>query len=113
MHIFKLPAICLGLFALLFVSGCARKYFSKATIEVSGSNAEVIAQNQLPKDDSSITLKRIRDTNLYQVGVYSPDPEVAAKRANELVNNIQDAVKASGNSSKIWETAEPALKPTW
>jgi hypothetical protein len=113
MNVPKLTAICFLFFALLLVCGCARKYFSKATFEFKGSNAESLFHSQLPKDDSSVTLKKIPDTDLYEVGVYSTDPEVAARRANDLVINIQDAVKADGNAIKIWEIAEPATKPTW
>jgi len=69
----------------------------------------------LPKDDPSVTLRRVRNTDLYEVGVYDADPQNAARRANELVAAMQSKLNEESGGKRtfrIWERAQPSIRPT-
>ena len=90
-------------------------YFAKVTVEVtpSDSSAEQRLRAHLPKNDSSVTLEAIPNTNLFSIGIIAADPQSAAKRANEIAVTIQGALgsEAKPKLLKIWEKAEPPIAP--
>lgn len=113
----KALATLLGLLLVLCCNGCSRRHYAKATVEFgrpNDANAQNAIRALLPKDDPSVTLRTVRNTGLYEIGVYDLDPHNAAKRANELVATIHTSLndESAGKRFKIWERAEPPIKPT-
>ena len=97
-------------------TACDRQYRSHATIEVQRPDAEAAIRAHLPQRDGTVTLKNVRNTDLYEIIVSdATNPQAAANRANELTMNIQKALndQSNGKPVKVWEKAEPALQPTW
>ena len=111
-------AFLLGFIISLCCGSCSRQSYAQATIQFgppNDANAESAIRTLLPKDDPSVTLRRVRNTDLYEVGVYDADPQNAARRANELVAAMQTKLNddsAGKRTFKIWERAEPSIKPT-
>jgi uncharacterized protein involved in exopolysaccharide biosynthesis len=59
-------------------------------------------------------LRSIQNSGLYEIGVHDSDPQLAAKRANELVAMLETKLaSSSGEYFKLWKRAEPptASKP--
>ena len=98
-------------FALLF-TGCSRKSYSTVIVEFlapPGVSAVDAIRAQLPKNDPSVVVTAIRNTNLIQIGVYDRDAQNAASRANAFAVAAQNALigDSSEKRFKIWERAEP------
>jgi len=93
-----------------FASDPAETLFTaKATIEApSGVDGEREIRARLPNDDSSVRLRAVPNTRLFEIIVSSSDAQVAAARANDLTLALQDAlIKDKKGLFKIWEKAEP------
>ena len=86
-------------------------YSAKATLEFNGAagvDAEQTIRAYLPKDDTSVTVSAVQNTNLFEIIVSSTDPQLAATRANNLVLLVQDAlIKDKKAFVKLREKAEP------
>ena len=94
----------------------APMYLARVRVEIrppAGQDAEQFLRTQLPKNDTSITIKRVLDTVFFDIGVTSADSISAAKRANEVAVAIRIALGSDGDIQrlKIWEKAEPPTKP--
>ena len=104
------------LLVLLCCESCSRHPYARATIEFGphdDASSEAAIRALLPPNDPSVTLRPFRNTGLYEIGVYDPDPQIAAKRANELVTEMQAKLKSEsgGKPFRIWERAEPPIMP--
>ena len=87
-------------------------YYSKATIEVRLPDPETAIRTCLPPDDETVTLQRIRNTNLFEIVVSNPtDARAAADRANALAVKVEQAFNGGRIVIvRIWEKAEPAVE---
>lgn len=97
--------------------GCKRQYYSRVRVEYGGgpvfgrapsADAEKVLRDLLPKGDASVKLEAIRNTGLFDIGVFSPDPKAAADRANELAVALGRTLNTDPDKQvfKIWEKAE-------
>ena len=93
----------------------APNYLAKVSVVLKGSHrdAEEILRKHLPKNDSSITISRVRDTGFFEIGVTAPDANAAAERANKIAVEMSEALAKdkNGNRLVIWEKAEPPARP--
>ena len=104
----------LSLFALLvavFCPSCSREYYAKSLVEfgpANDTNAMNAIRLLLPTNDPSVSLRTVRNTSLYEIGVRDRDPRNAAKRANEIVATVQKGLNAdpAGKRFRIVELAE-------
>ncbi len=91
-------------------------YLARVSVQVvppAGQKAEAFLRAQLPKNDPSVTLKPVPDTDLFYICVTAPNAKTAADRANQIAVGIQSALGADGNIMrlKIWERAQPQKEP--
>jgi len=88
-------------------------YFASATVEakVVHEGPEVLLRKYLPKNDGSVTLKKVRNTGLFEIGVTDGDRKTAARRANEVAMAIKAAFRREGAELIIRERAEAPVKP--
>jgi hypothetical protein len=95
-------------------AGCDRQYRSRVTLEVRRPDAEAAIMAQLPQGDDTVALKRVRNTDLYQITVsHRAKPQVAADRANQFVVAVMHSIgEPNGQAVKLLEKAEPAPEPT-
>jgi len=66
-------------------------FFSICTIQVNpdeGMDAITFVQKYLPKNDPTIRIRGIKDTELVQIGVFADDKTTAANRANGITETI-------------------------
>ncbi len=110
-----------------------RQYFSKATIEVKYTTADFSREfeaAELPYH-GSVQIRGIHGTDLFEIGVLDVKPQKAADEANSIAAKLKlklenkppewgqsPTLSPFGGPSvlwtpvvKIWEIAEPALKP--
>lgn len=83
---------------------------AETTIEPPSGMGRVVAveaiRSHLPKNDPSVKLKAVQDTDLFQIVVSSSDRDQAITRANDLTFALQDALNKEGKGHfKIWERA--------
>src|SRR5690606_23709107 len=87
--------LLLGLLLLFCGTSCTRKYFAKVTFEyrVPGGPTDPAAEREirekLPRFDRTIVVNSVRNTGLFEIGVYDRDPHYAAKRANDLMVKLR------------------------
>ena len=87
-------------------------YYSKATVEVHLPDPEAAIRACLQLDDEAVTLRRVRNTGLYEIVVSHPtDARVAADRANALAVKLAETFNGGRVVIvRIWEKAEPAAE---
>src|SRR5581483_5356261 len=91
--------LCLPAFTLIGggVAYCTpRQYFSKCTVEFADPNPAQFEQAFLTAagtDRKSASLKAVRNTGLYEIGVYDADPQQAANKANTIAVILQNKFK--------------------
>jgi hypothetical protein len=90
-------------------------YFARAVVEakVDGKNPEELLRKYLPKDDPSVTLKKLRNTGLFEIGATASSRKAAAQRANQVAMAIKAAFSkdSSGAELIIRERAEAPTRP--
>jgi len=91
--------LCVPTFALIG-GGVAyfspRQYFSKCTVEYRGLNPAEFEQAFLTAagpDHKAASLKEVRNTGLYEIGIYDADPQQAANKANTIAVTLQNKFK--------------------
>lgn len=129
--------ICLPIFAAvagLFAFLLPRQYYAHTTIEYKGSNPPIFSKvlKEVPQSyRKEIVISKVRNTDLYQIGVYDSDPQQAAIRANKITLDFQNQVLGEKWSAtvpqntnattqaqvpmpsvNIWEKAETPAYPT-
>ncbi|MDR3406137.1 MAG: hypothetical protein P4L99_26865 [Chthoniobacter sp.] len=73
-----------------------RQYFSKCTVEFRGTDrnefvhAFLLAARPYSK---SASLQEVRNTGLYEIGIYDADPRQAANKANGIATTLQEKLK--------------------
>jgi capsular polysaccharide biosynthesis protein len=132
--------LCLPVFAVaagLYCYFAPREYYARTTIEYSRPNIDDLRQAfsaaVLPFRQSA-DLQNVRNTSLYEIGVYHLDPQEAANRANTIALTLQQTLGADdwlhvagaesdpdvaaiesrmrGRAVKIWERAERPAAPS-
>jgi hypothetical protein len=108
--------IALAFAVAILCDGCSRTPYAKATFEFGAANNaadEQAIRALLPKNDPSVTLLKVRNTGLYEIGVHDSDPRLAAQRANDLAAMLQTKLSAANPDKrfKLWERAEPPIAP--
>jgi len=90
-------------------------YFARAVVEakVAGKDPEELLRKHLPKNDPSVTLKKQRNTGLFEIGVTEFSRKAAARRANEVTMAVKAAFSNNGRGAEliIWERAEAPTRP--
>lgn len=115
----KILTIARGLLFVLYRAVCLRRSYAKVTVGFgppNDINSENTIRALLPKDDRTITFRRLYNV-LFELRVYDRDRVKAAKRANELVLAISFKLNYEPTEKgckprlfkrfKIWECAEP------
>jgi hypothetical protein len=125
--------LCLPLFAII-AGICAysfpRQYYSHATVEFRSSNPATFLQafgEAAQPYRGAAEVREVRNSNLWEIGVYDSNPQQAAERSNLIAVAVQqklnDAARSDVSSTnplaiqlrmpavKIWERAEPTLAP--
>ena len=120
MNVPRLLALIFLTLVLVFAPGCKRQYYSRVRVQygsgavfgraVPDAEAEKVLLDLLPKGDASVKLQAIRNTSLFDIGVFSTDPKAAADRANELAVAMGKTLNTDPDRQvfKIWEKAEPS-----
>jgi len=132
--------LCLPVFGVaagLYCRFAPREYYAETTIEFRNSNTvdlfNTFADVALPFRESA-NLKNVRNTSLYDIGVYDLNPQEAANRANTIAVTLQqklgadEQLRVSGSESspaalawiksqagpavKIWAKAMPPAAPS-
>ena len=88
-------------------------YYAQIVVEVTESlrepeRTEETLKKYLPKNDSTITIKKQRNTGLFEVGATRSTAKAAAARANELAGVLKSAM---GDRVILREKAEAPVKP--
>ena len=132
--------LCLPVFAAVAGLYCyftPRQYYAETTIEFRRSSPDDLRKAfhtaVLPFQQSA-EFREVRNTALYEIGVYDLDPQQAANRANTTAATLQqqlgseDQLRVTGPEPdprpaaiesqmrgpviKIWERAEPPVNPS-
>ena len=122
-----LLVLCLPLF--LIAAGVTsyllpRQYYSRMQVEYSDlEHRDNSRERQLTEAfqvarqsvKNEVTLQPVRNTGLYTIGVFDPNPQRAADLANSIGIAMRDILHRSDlpdrDSFKIWEKAEVARGP--
>jgi hypothetical protein len=130
--------LCLPVFGVaagLYCRFVPREYYAQTTIEFRRSDPDELRKAfsvTAPPSRESASLENVRNTSLYDIGVYDLDPQEAANRANTIAETIRerfdsdDRAHASGAESdpaaaiknrldravKIWARAAPPVAPS-
>ena len=113
MNVPRLPALFFLALVLVIALGCKRQYYSRVRVEYrapAGADAEKSLRDFLLKEDSSVKIEAVRNTGLFDIGVFSPDPKAAADRANHLAVLLGQTLNTDPDRQvfRIWEKAEPS-----
>lgn len=111
--------LCLPAFAVLagiYAYSVPRQYYSKATLESRSTEPTAFLRALSAAAQpyrSSAEVREIRNTKLYEIGVYDTDPQQAAERANVIADTVQEKLKDDSIANAppavtIWERAEPS-----
>ncbi len=109
------PFLILAAFTLLFLPSCSKTYVGTSIFQFQyekPTEARQLLQDLLQPQSTSVDLKPIRNTDLFQIVVSDPDPRKAADAANAIVAELQGKIKSTYPEAKfvIWERAEPMIK---
>jgi hypothetical protein len=91
-----------------------RQYFSKATVEfhtsdaIGNAEADAAVAVVMKRYGAAADYRRVRMTDLYELGIWDTNPEVAAMNANGAAVELAQTYRGR---VKVWEQAEPAMEP--
>jgi hypothetical protein len=74
-------------------------------------NPEKLLAAHLPKDDPSVTLKPVPNSQLFQILVSASDPRVAEKRADQIALTLQSQLNGPDGSAKTLLILQKASAP--
>ena len=119
-----IPGVLLLLCLPLFTIGAGlasyflpRQYYSRVRVEYKGPERQLTEAFQAAQRSvkSELRLRPVRNTSLYDIGIYDPNPQQAAEKANSLGVALRDTLNREDSSDResfrIWEKAEVALAP--
>ena len=105
------PLNILLLILLCSVTGCSKPALSTATFQVelpNASDTETILKAIVKEQSPDVELRKIRNTDLFEVSISDTDPQKAADSANRAVESLQIHITNTYPDAKfqIWERAE-------